>query len=199
MRAAVPVVRVLAVAIALASAACSGTGVAPEAREVRVVENAPPVTGNVKLTMLTWNRNRGMEDVKPARVALVNASSEKGKRLLSGRDSSAEIATLDDLAMGRLLATLDEQGFASRARQGVTLDDYPDDGRRRGLMLLERDGRGWGLEYQPGSPDADVFRVCRNIVFQVHGAAAGYGVKVSTNADDNPERQFQAPRPRMQR
>lgn len=189
----------IALALALAAslaAACgggaSGGGGGVGGRTVDVPSDAPAAAGNVIVTIRTWNRNPNAGNLPPTDAALVNASSEVGQRLTSGRASSTVVRVLEDAEMGRLLAMLDEAGFWGSAKDGVTLANLEDDGRRRGVIVVEQSGRKAGLEYYPGSPGADVFRQCRDMIHQIHDRVGGWEARASTGPAD--ERLIQAPK-----
>lgn len=163
------------------------------------VRNAQPVTGNCQVTLRTWNRNPDAPSTAPTTVALVNASSEKGRMLLTGKATSSSVRPLEDDEMGRLLAVLDAKGFASHAKPGVTLESVSDDTRVRGVLVIDRDGVSRGITYYAGAADAGVFRDCKNLVFSTHNAVGGFEVRAATGDAADPNRTFQAPPIKMRR
>ena len=75
------------------------------------------------------------------RASLVNASSDLGKKLTSGRTSSTVTRVISDVEMASLLRELDKAGFSSVARDGVSMAALRDDSARRGVIVVEQDGR----------------------------------------------------------
>jgi hypothetical protein len=182
----------LALAVSVAACGSDGASTGPGGRTVDVPANAPAAKGNVMVTIRTWNRNPNAGNPPPTDAALVNASSEVGQRLTSGRASSTVVRTLEDEEMGKLLAMLEAEGFYGAAKEGMSLRTLTDDGRRRGVIVVERDGRSVGLEYYPGSPGADVFRQCRDMIHQIHDRVGGWEARAATGPAD--ERLIQAPK-----
>ena len=183
------------------AAGCAGDGGSGiddpvlQGQGIEVVEGAP-VAGNVHVQLRTWDPDTG----KAATFVLVNASSEAGQKLRSGRATSTVTRVLDDDGMGSLLATLEENGFTGVAADGVTLDNLEPDSRRKGVIVVERDGASRGLVSEPnvGRTVATVFRDCKVLILQVHGSIPGSAASASTG-ESNPDRTFQAPPIRMER
>lgn len=156
-----------------------------------------PVTGNVHVTLRTWNPNTG----EPSTHALVNESSEVGTKIRSGRASSTVTRVIGDEEMGSLLATMDEIGFSGVAEAGVTLESLPPDARRRGVIVVERDGSPAGLVFAPNMGTTavpKVYRDCKGLILKVHMSVPGYAISAGTG-DADPERTFQAPPIKMKR
>jgi hypothetical protein len=195
-------VPLLALALLLGGpAGCAGDGGSSiddpllEGQGIEVVEGAP-ASGNVHVTLRTWDPDTGRE----ATFVLVNATSEVGQKLRSGRATSTVTRVLDDDGMGSLLATLDQNGFAGVSADGVSLDTLGPDSRRKGVIVVERDGSPRSLvsESNVGKTVATVFRDCKVLILQVHGSIPGAAASASTG-DSDPERTFQAPPIKMKR
>ena len=188
------------VAGALLSGACSSGGAvddpALEGDPIEVAEGVP-ATGNVHVSLRTWDATSGPGGKT---WVLVNASSEVGQKLRTGRATSTVTRVLDDAGMGSLLATFEENGFSKVAVGGVTLDSLPEDSRRKGVLIVEQDGASRALISAPnvGRSVATIYRDCKVLFLQVHGSIPGAAVSVGTG-DADPERTFRAPPIRMNR
>ena len=128
MRLAMSSVRALVLAVgAVALAACAGSGSSSgsggdgaERPSLAGWDEGDPAQGNVQVT---WKQ---LDPRHPAVTqTLVNESSEMGRRLRSGRASSAETKVISDEEMGRLLAALTKVGFYNFATQGQAVDTLP--------------------------------------------------------------------------
>ena len=205
MRSLIPlVVLACATAVGATVGACAGTGPSSggSGAEARPSGDFRPVTGNVHVILRTWdpkNRSDG-----PKTFALVNATSEAGRRLASGRTPSSEFRVVSDEQMAALLAALDEKGFSAHASQGLSIKELPTDARRRGVIVVERDGASRGLELVAtgdlrASPVPTVYRDCKMIVVQIHNAIGGLETGASTSVGDDPSRTFQVPKADLRR
>jgi len=182
-------------------AGCAGDGGSTiddpvlEGQGIEVVEGAP-VTGNVHVQLRTWDPETG----KAATFVLVNASSEAGRKIRSGRATATVTRVLDDDGMGSLLATLDENGFAGVAADGITLEGLEPDSRTKGVIVVERDGASRGVVSKPnvGRSVATAFRDCKLLILQVHGSIPGSAVSASTGESEG-ERTFQGDPIKMKR
>ena len=156
-------------------------------------EAAEAVSDNVRVT---W---RNLDDRNPAVTqSLVNASSEMGRQLRSGRISSTATRVLSDEDMGALLDELDDIGFFDVAKPGLRFDDPPDVNGVRGIVTVERNGRAEGILMTTGLAGTDIpetYVKSKQLVFAVHSAVQGYEVRVN----QDPDRVFQAPKARLRR
>jgi hypothetical protein len=191
---------------AAALAACGSTGSTDGGGggggggEAGLPEGVRAVTGNHQVVLRTWNPND--RSAKPMTAALVNASSESGRKLQTGKATSTVVRVVTDAEMGALLAALDEQGFAGVAQPGMRLDTLAEDGRRRGVIIVEQDGESRGIDFRAGMSDSRVpntYTECKKIILAVHQAIPGFEVQTSTNPADDPSRLFQAPPARLNR
>ena len=197
----------LVLACAAALAACGRTGTSG-GRSIDMgdssggasLEGVHPVKGNVQVVLRTWNPEH--PELGPSTYALVNTSSESGRKLASGKATSTVIRPISDEQMGALLAAIDQKGFSTHAKSGVTLEGLSPDSRRRGVIIVDDNGTTRGLEMLAqanlgGTPIPTVFRDCKMIIVQIHGTIQGYEARVSTSPAD--DRTFQAPPVRMKR
>lgn len=187
----------VALLLAAAVAGCAGTGSgsgAGGASGGSSVESAPPVSGNHQVVLRTWDPNRPGEPNLTA--ALVNRSSEAGRKLSSGMASSTVVRVISDEEMGRLLAALDDAGFSATARAGVALDRIAPDSERRGVIVVEHDGKTRGIDFVAGADARAVGKTyveCKKIILYTHGLISGFETRVTTGEQD-PSRIFQAPK-----
>ncbi len=151
------------------------------------------VRDNVRVT---W---RNLDDRNPdVTQSLVNASSEMGRQLRSGRTSSTSTRVLADTDMGTLIEELDDVGFFDEAKSGLSLQNVPDLPGARGVVVVERNGRAQGLLMTTGLSGTRVpetYVKSKQLIFSVHSAVQGYEVRVNVDED----RVFQAPRARLRR
>jgi hypothetical protein len=165
------------------------------------VPSGQAVQGDVLVVMRTYQPGH-----PTATMALVNESSERGRKLQSGRASSTEVRVVTDEQMGTLLAALDQQGFGAHAQPGVTLESVPDDPRRRGVLLVEHNGQTRGILFgtdrfgtrESKAPVPTVYTDCKRLVWALHSSVPGYAVSASTNPADV-ERLFSAPRIKLRK
>ena len=155
--------------------------------------DARAVKGNHQIVMRTWDPRE--PEKAPVTAALVNASSEAGRSLQTGRKTSTVVRVITDEQMGAVLAALDEKGFSANATGGLALDTLRPDPRRRGVILVDRDGETRGIEFLPnmsGTQIPTVYTECKRIIMRVHGEVTGLEVRASTDPNDDPSRIFQA-------
>ncbi len=134
----------------------------------------------------------------PVTQTLVNASSETGRLLKSGRASSTATRVISDQDMGTMLDELEDLDFFDHATSGLGLTNAPSTTGRRGIVVVTRGAKTWGMMLTPGmgqTPVPKVYTDCKKLIFAVHGAVQGFEVKI--NAD--PDRVFSAPSIRMKR
>lgn len=158
-----------------------------------------PVKGNVQVTLRTYNPK---DPAVVATMALVNESSEIGRKLKSGRATSTVVRVVSDSDMGALLAAMDEKGFSGTATPGMTLDGLQDDGRRRGVIIVDRNGATQGIDFglnQGGTAVPTVYTECKRLVWGVHMAVQGFAVSATTGNAEDADRVFQAPPLKMKR
>ena len=158
------------------------------------------VTGNHQVVLRTWNPNN--PSAAPTTAALVNASSESGRKLTTGRATSTVVRVISDAEMGALLAAMQEKGFDGVATPGLTLDGLRADGRRRGVIVVEQDGQTRGIDFglnMGGTQVPTVYTECKKIILAVHMNIPGLEVRTSTDPADDPSRIFQAPRAGLNR
>jgi hypothetical protein len=158
---------------------------------------AKAVQGNVMVTLRTYHPN-----APTTTMALVNASSESGRRLASGKATSREIRVITDDDMGRLLAEMDRRGFSGQARAGLTLAQLTDNPSRRGVILVEENGSSRGIEFSTGAGGTalpTVYTECKKLVWGVHMAVPGFEVRATTDNAMDAENVFQAPPARLPR
>jgi hypothetical protein len=170
------------------SAAGTPAGLGGGGEPLADLSNVKPVTGNVQVTLRLTPAGRQVTT-----IALVNESSETGRKLSTGRATSAQIRVLDDLGMGRLIAELNARGFAANSSPGMTLENLRDYSGRRGVIIVDDGGSTRGIDFGTGTgggalPNAYV--ECKKLIMGVHGALQGFEVRASTDAADDPERQF---------
>jgi hypothetical protein len=180
----------LAVAALVVAAGCSSgaatTGSGGASAASAAVEGAPadgePVRGEVRVA---W---RNLDPSKPkAAIALVNESSEDGRKLKSGRATSSEIRVLSDVEMGALLEELDKVAFFENATEGLGLDNAPDVAGRRGVVVVTRDGRDKGIMLTTNlgtSPVPKAYVEAKRLLFFHHGQVPGAEVKARVGAAD---------------
>lgn len=166
----------------------SGGGLSGGGEPLADLSNVQPVKGNVQVTLRLSPADRPV-----TMFALVNESSEIGKKLASGRATSAQIRVLDDLAMGRLLAEMNARGFAANSSPGLSLDNLREYSGRRGVIVVDQGGTTRGIDFGTGTgggalPNAYV--ECKKLIMGVHGSLQGFEVRASTNPDSDAERQF---------
>lgn len=157
------------------------------------VEPGDPVRGEVAVTWQNLNPR-----AQPLKLVLVNESSEAGKMLRSGKANSSEIRVLSDVDMGTLIGQLKERGFYENATKGIGIENIPNVGGRRGIVVLHDNGIDYGLMLVPGAggtPLPAAYRDCKALVLRIHGMLPGYDLII--NAD--PDRVFSAPPIRMHR
>ena len=182
---------------ALIPGGCAGGGadggVAFSAPDIEEFEDADPVSGNVRVT---W---RNLEPRHPDFTgSLVNASSEAGQRLRSGRASSSITKVLEDEEMGKLIKALENEGFFQYATEGLGLSNVPDHEGQKGILVVDRDGTTKGLMLTRNLGGTQIPRVytdCKSLFLAIHGKVSGYEIRI--NADV--ERVFQSPKIRMNR
>ncbi len=178
-------------ALCVTAAACASGGGSSggelERPEARPVRQGDAVSGEV---FVSW---RNLDPRNPAVTqTIVNESSELGRALASGRKNSADVRVLGDADMGTLLAQLEDIGFFRYATEGMGLDNAPDVPGRRGIVVVERDGRTWGLMLTPGAgrtPIPAAYRDAKGVILVAHSSLPGMDVKVNVDAD----RVFSAP------
>lgn len=191
----------LAAALLCASplAGCGGTGSGSAAgwhmggssEPIADLSNVQPVKGNVQITVRLSPKDKDVST-----FALVNESSEIGKKLSTGRATSAQIRFLDDLAMGRLLAEMNARGFAAQSSPGLTLENLPVYPGRRGVIIVEQDGATRGIDFGTGTGGGALpktFVDCKQLIMGVHGSLSGFEVRASTDPVRDGERQFGDP------
>jgi hypothetical protein len=200
---------VLLVLACAALAACGSTGSAgggpggggdPSSAEDALPPGTRAVTGNHQVVLRTWNPNN--PSAAPTTAALVNASSESGRKLQTGRATSTVVRVITDAEMGALLAAMADKGFDTVATPGLTLDGLRADGRRRGVIVVEQDGQTRGIDFglnMGGTQVPTVYTECKKIILAVHMNIPGLEVRTSTDANDDPSRLFQAPPARLNR
>ena len=182
---------------ALAVSGCGSTGGGGGAvlakPNIGTIEPGEAVTGNASAT---W---KNLDPRNPeVTQTLVNASSEAGRALRSGRVSSSEVRVVSDEVMGTLLGELEDAGFFEHATPGMNLDNLPATPGRRGVVIVTRDGRSWGLVLAPGTgstPIPATYRDCKALILAVHMSVQGLEVQV--DVDENEV--FSAPPIRMPR
>ncbi|MCE9636690.1 MAG: hypothetical protein K8T90_13380 [Planctomycetes bacterium] len=155
--------------------------------------SANAVKGNCQIVMRTWDPRD--PEKTPVTSALVNASSEAGRSLQTGRKTSTVVRVITDEQMGAVLAALDEKGFAGNSTPGIALETLRPDARRRGVIVVDRDGTSRGIEFLPnmsGTQIPTVYTECKRIIMRVHGEVTGLEVRASTDQNDDPSRIFQA-------
>lgn len=170
------------------SSGATGGGLGGGGEPLADLSNVQPVKGNVQVTLRLSPADRPV-----TMFALVNESSEIGKKLTSGRATSAQIRVLDDLAMGRLLAEMNARGFAANSSPGLSLDNLREYSGRRGVIVVDQGGTTRGIDFGTGTgggalPNAYV--ECKKLIMGVHGSLQGFEVRASTNPDSDAERQF---------
>lgn len=195
---------VLALAGASLAGGCGSTsgeeGVPGEGGgEMASMPDAQAVTGDHQVLIRTWDPRDLSRP--PFTAALVNESSDAGRRLTSGKASSTVVRVVTDQEMGALLQVLDEKGFSANATDGVTLQGLKPDGRRRGVIIVEKDGATRGIEFFPnmaGTAIPTVYTECKQIIVSCHRRIEGIEVRATTGAEaEDPSRTFQAPPIRM--
>jgi hypothetical protein len=157
------------------------------------------VAGTVSVTLRTFNPK---DPEGTTTSVLVNASSDTGRKLRAGRATSTVVRVIGDAEMGALLAAMDEQDFSRHATQGLRLDQLGADGRRRGVIVVERDGETRGIDFglnQGATAIPKVYTECKKIILVVHGSVEGYAVSATTGNAEDADRVFQAPKIRMSR
>jgi hypothetical protein len=162
-----------------------------------VAETGPRVSGDVTVTLRTTPASGAATD-----MALVNASSALGKRLASGRESSTVVRVVSDVEMATLLRELDKAGFSSVARDGVSVSGLRDDMARRGVIVVEQDGRSRGFEFRTGMGESRVPAVyvdCKRLIWGVHMQVPAYEAKVTVGEAPDADRVFQSPPARLKR
>ncbi|MCG3135153.1 MAG: hypothetical protein HMLKMBBP_02659 [Planctomycetes bacterium] len=192
----------LTLAAALAAAGCaSGGGSAAsgggDGGAAAAAESGPRVSGDVTVTLRTTPASGAATD-----MALVNASSALGKRLASGRESSTVVRVVSDVEMATLLRELDKAGFSSVARDGVSVSGLRDDMARRGVIVVEQDGRSRGFEFRTGMGESRVPSVyvdCKRLIWGVHMQVPAYEAKVTVGEAPDADRVFQSPPARLKR
>lgn len=192
-----------ALLLVLAAAACGSTdgsgGGGGGGGGDEVVSGGPAVTGDHQVLIRTWDPTDPSRP--PFTAALVNASSDAGRRLTSGKASSTVVRVLSDQDMGTLLQLLDEKGFSANATEGVTLQGLRPDSQRRGVIIVEKDGQTKGIELllrMGGTAIPTVYTECKKIIVKAHREIEGLEIRTSTGADvEDPSRTFQAPPIRM--
>ena len=156
-------------------------------------EPGEAVKDNVRVT---W---RNLDDRNPpVTQSLVNASSEMGSQLRSGRVSSTSTRVLSDTDMGALLNELEDVDFFDVAKPGLSLDNHPDVPGARGVVVVERNGRAHGLLMTTGLSGTripETYVKSKQLVFAVHSAVSGYEVRVNVDED----RVFKAPKSKLRR
>lgn len=160
-------------------------------------ESGPKVSGDVTVTLRTTPGGGQATD-----MSLVNESSEMGKKLTSGRTSSTVTRVISDAEMASLLRELDKAGFSSVARDGVSMAALRDDSTRRGVIVIEQDGRPRGFEFRTGMGESRVPNVyvdCKRLIWGVHMQVPAYEAKVTVGDAPDADRVFQSPPARMKR
>lgn len=184
----------LVLVLAASVAACGSTGGSSGGGGGGAYANAPAAKGNVQVVIRTWDPRTAQSNMT---ASLVNESSDAGRKLRSGRASSTVVRVLDDVQMGAILAALDKEGFATTARDGVTLDGLRPDAERRGVIIVERDGVSRGIDFVAGRDQGSlpsVYVECKRIILAAHASIPGYEARVSTGTEDDPSRVFQSPK-----
>ena len=119
--------------------------------------------------------------------SLVNASSDLGQRLRSGRATSAETHVVEDEDMGRVLDGLRQTGFFNYARPGIGFDEIADRPGLKGVIVLEQNGASQAFESASGGRDgtaATAFRDSKILIVDAHGKLEGYAIKVGQGDSD---------------
>ena len=131
-------------------------------------------------------------------MTLVNASSQYGRALRSGRETSTEVRVLSDADMGTLIGELEDRGFFDHATKGLGIENIPNVPGRRGIVVLHDNGNDYGLMLVPGAGGTGLpesYRDCKALVLAIHGSVQGLEVRVNEDAD----KLFSAPPIRMPR
>ena len=187
-----------AVVAALFASACGTTGSSGPLSDSQGAGDrgsAPKVTGNVQITLQLQPPGKPV-----VTIALVNETSEIGRRITSGKASSTSIRVIDDVAMATLIAAMDDQGFSERATPGVSFQNLRDYPGRRGVLVLDQSGSTRAIDFGTGLGDGPIPKTyveCKKLVMAVHGAVGGFEVRSTTS--DEADRTFQAPKAQMPR
>jgi hypothetical protein len=132
---------------------------------------------------------------------LVNASSDVGKRLLSGKATSTWVRVMSDEEMGAFLRQMDELGFSANAQEGLSLENLRDWSERRGVITVEQDGRSRGIDFGTGGgpgAKATAYRDVKALIVYTHNQIPG-AYEVKAQVGDPEGNLFQAPPARMPR
>ncbi len=150
------------------------------------------VQGNVQITLQTQTPSTPIQT-----FAFVNATSEIGRRITSGRATSTVIRVLSDADMAKLIEEIESRGFSSHAVAGRTLKNLPDASGRRGVIVVEENGASRALDFGTGSGGGALptcYLECKKLILGVHGALQGLAVSgTTTNSADDGSKVFQAP------
>src|SRR5262249_4677891 len=140
---------------------------------------------------VTWKNLNAQSNA--GSFSLVNASSEVGRKLASGKASSSTVRVMDDAEMGGLLEDLKSAGFYQFAKQGIGLDNLPSGISSKGIVVVQQNGESFGFPYRPTGPgaEANAYANCKKIVMNAHATHASFDVHVGSGEADT--RIFDAP------